>query len=135
MPAPLRTVDLAEPQGAFVYVETLRPLLPAGPGLFETTRKVGEELIAGGGYAFGGVVRDESGGVLTPSWLDARDYVDLDSSGGVAVAGSLSHTMFGRPAALDLGARDGSNVFGWGIEDEGRAPRWPDLAAEAPVHR
>lgn len=97
----------------FVYVETVRELLPRGADDFRATEALGANLMAANdGYGFGGVVRDSLGRPVTPTWLNVSG-VAVDKT-HVALGATVSHLALEYPStALDLGARDGRNAIGW----------------------
>jgi hypothetical protein len=63
----------------YVYVETVRELLPRGADDFAATEALGASLMAAnGGYGFGGVMRDSLGRRLSPRlWLNASCDAEL----------------------------------------------------------
>ena len=97
----------------FVYVETVRELLPRGADDFAATEALGTSLMAtNGGFGFGGVVRDSIGRTVSPTWMNAS-CVAVDRS-RIALGATVSHLALEYPStALDLGARDGRNAIGW----------------------
>jgi hypothetical protein len=103
--------DLGEAE--FLYVETVRELLPRAADDFAATEALGATLMAAnGGYGFGGVIRDSLGRPVTPTWINAN-CVAADGS-HLAIGGTVSHLALEFPStALDLGARDGRNAIGW----------------------
>jgi hypothetical protein len=118
-PGATRTVNFPDlTESTYLYVETLRPLLPREIDDFPTVQALSDDLVTARGYGFGGVVFDDRGRAVTPGWINA-DSVAIDPMRStVAVGATVSHGILGLPLALDLGARDGRNLSQW----QGTAP-------------
>ena len=114
---PVRPVAFPDLAGsAYVYVETVRAVV-ADESDFAYAQHLAEQLIAERGYGFGGVVLDDRGNAVTPSWICADSVAVSPGRHRLAVGATLAHAALGLPAALDLGVRDG-RAASW----EGRAP-------------
>ncbi len=112
--APARPIlfpDLSRSE--YLFVETVRALLPPEQDTFPEVEALAERLIARRGCGFGGAAFDDRGQLISPPWVAAQSAAVDPSRGRVSIGASVSHMAFDLPPALDLGARDGHNLTGW----------------------
>jgi hypothetical protein len=97
----------------WTVVEHIQPVVSEHQDNFDSLQLLEPTLAASrNGLGFAGALLTNTGNYVSPPWINVR--CGQLRSNDVVLAGFPTHRIFDNPGTLDLGVRDGRNLFQWG---------------------
>jgi hypothetical protein len=101
----------SSPVPELIFSEAIRPL--SGDDEYADARALEAALKSATGRGLQHYLLDGDGNAVTTEQYNVKSAWIDPATGVIAAAAGLSHVAFGLPGALDLGLRDGRNMFSW----------------------